>query len=476
MNQIDISSDSAQLRPLAEVDRAMTWAMVESSPDGMLLTDEHGVIMLVNAQIETLFGFDRVELLGCPVETLLPERHRQVHTAHRTRYRAAPRPRVMGGDDRELMGRRRDGTEFPVEVSLSPLTTNDGLRVVATVRDVTERLATESFGHAVLEMIGVAHDGVFMFEPESLQFAYVNHGAAAQLGYTSSELLTMSPLHIKPDLDETSFRELLRPLISGAVDSLTISTNHRRKDGRDVPVEIVLDYPPAVDSRQRRLVVALVRDITDRLASEEDQRRSEARLQVLQDRERLALDMHDLVIQRLFAAGMGLQAVVGSIGDQRTKQRISDTIDELDRTITGLRTAIFGLTNDASTSLTEHLDNVISYASGHLGFAPTVNIEGDIEAIPEDLGWQLVPALTEALSNVARHAQATSVEIAVRVDHETLSMTVLDDGFGIDPDAPRGNGLDNLFDRARHVGGELTIDSTPGQGTTLTLTTPLSNR
>ena len=468
---VEATSDRPQLQPLADLDEAVTWAMVESSPDGMLLANEHGVLMLVNEQIETLFGYDRGELLGLAVETLLPERHRDVHTAHRTRYRAEASPRPMGAD-LALIGRRQDGTEFPVEVSLSPITTKQGLRVVATVRDITDRLAVLARGHAVLEMIDATHDGVFMLDAETLTFTYVNHGAEVQLGYTGAELLAMSPLHITPDYDESRFRALLEPLLSGEFESYTFTTMHRRRDGHDVPVEITLDYPSPVDPRQQRVVVALVRDITVRLATEAGVRRNESRLRVLQDRERLARDMHDIVIQRLFAAGMGLQAVVGSITDAHVEQRVSDTVDELDRTIADLRVAIFELTNVSASTVAEQIDEVIEHAAVQLAFAPTIVIDGDVDSIPAELREHLVPALTEALSNVARHARAATVSIALRIDSETISLTVVDDGVGIGSTGTRGNGLDNLAARAHEVGGTVSIQSHPDRGTTLTWTTP----
>ncbi len=471
MAPIDTIRGVPQLQPLADLDEAVTWAMVESSPDGMLLADEAGLLVLVNTQIETLFGYDRGELLGLPVERLIPERHRSAHTLHRTRYGTAPGPRAMGGE-LALMGRRQDGTEFPVEVSLSPITTRQGQLVVATVRDITDRLALLAPGHAVLEMIGATHDGVFMFDAQSLRFTYVNHGAELQLGYTGDELLAMSPLHITPDYDEAQLRALLGPLLSGEIDSSTFTTTHRRKDGRNVAVEITLDYPPPVDPRHRRVVVALVRDITDRLASEDGLRRNELRLRVLHDRERLARDMHDIVIQRLFAAGMGLQAVVGSIDDPHVVQRVSDTVDELDRTIADLRVAIFQLTNVTTASVADQINKIIEHAANHLAFAPTIDFDGDVEAIHPALLEQLIPALTEALSNVARHAKAATVAIALRVDRETISLIVADDGIGIDPNGRRGNGLDNMNSRARQVGGSITVDSQPDHGTTLTWVTP----
>ncbi|MEP1123141.1 MAG: PAS domain S-box protein [Ilumatobacter sp.] len=278
-----------RLQPLADLDEAVTWAMVESSPDGMLLADEHGVLLLVNTQIETLFGYDRGELLGLTVEKLITERHRSAHMAHRTRYADAPRPRAMGSE-LALQGRRRDGTEFAVEVSLSPITTDRGLRVVATVRDITERLAVD----------------------DALQ-------------------------------------------------------------------------------------------------------RNESRLRILHDRERLARDMHDTVIQRLFGAGMGLQAVVGSITDPHVAQRVSDTVDELDRTISDLRVAIFELTKVTTATVTEQIQEIVDHSADHLACTPSIDTDGDVDSIRPEHTEQLLPVLTEALSNVARHARATVVVISLRV-------------------------------------------------------------
>lgn len=471
MAHVDISDSADGPQPQSDVAEAITLAMVESSPDGMLLADEHGVISLVNAQIEALFGYDRADLVGYKVEKLIPERHREVHSAHRTRYRAAPKPRAMGGD-LELMGLRHDGTEFPVEVSLSPITTNDGLRVVATVRDITDRLDGDAHRHAVLRMIGAAHDGVFMFTPDTLTFTYVNLGAELQLGYSADELLSMSPLHINPKFSQTSFRKLLGPVLSGEVESHTFTTMHRHKNGTDFPVEILLDYPPPAGPGKPRLVVALVRDITVRVEAEEAVRRSEASVRLLEERERLARDLHDLVIQRLFAAGMGLQAVQSSIENPRAAKRVFDTIIELDHTIGELRTAIFQLTNNVSDSVRDRIADIVDHATVQLGYRPNMSIDGDPETIPPPLCEQLLPALTEALSNVARHAQAARVDIDLVVDEENVQLTVSDDGVGINPDAPRGNGLDNLISRARSLGGFVSIESRPDDGTRLVWTTP----
>jgi PAS domain S-box-containing protein len=116
--------------------------LLEAAPDGMVGVDRSGAIRFVNRQLESLFGYDRTELIGQSVDKLVPERFGNTHETHRQRYFADPRTRPMGAG-LELRGRRRDGTEFPVDISLSSIETADGLLVTAAVRDVTERKRAE---------------------------------------------------------------------------------------------------------------------------------------------------------------------------------------------------------------------------------------------------------------------------------------------------------------------------------------------
>ncbi|HUP72911.1 MAG TPA: PAS domain S-box protein [Acidimicrobiales bacterium] len=464
------------LRPLSDagLDDQAVWGLVDSAPDGIVLVDEAGKILLVNRKTEELFGYDRVELLGRSVDQLLPERFRQVHRAHRTRYRVEPRTRSMGAG-LSLFGRRADGTEFPIEISLSPLRTQAGLRVVAMVRDITERVGVEAEAKRISEVLDATSDALMIFDADTLRFTYANKGAADHVGYSRDELLTMSMLHIAPEYTETSLRATLEPLVRGDLPSLTFTTVHRRRDGTDIPVEIVLQAVSNPDGPPRAFV-KVARDISERLAADTLLRRAEQDVRVFEDRERIARDLHDVVIQKLFAAGLGINATAARSTDPDVAQRLAPIIDDLDDTIRELRSTIFSLntrqSNPSSTRL--EIQRVITDGQTALGFEPEVRLNGAIDTLPAHIVTELLPVLREALSNIARHADASTAIVDLRVT-DMLRLCVQDNGIGIDAgaDSSGGNGIRNTSTRATALGGTCDIHGAPEGGTILEWTVPL---
>jgi signal transduction histidine kinase len=186
------------------------------------------------------------------------------------------------------------------------------------------------------------------------------------------------------------------------------------------------------------------------------------------DRERIARDLHDLVIQRLFAAGLSIQSLRRYTSDPVAHSRIAAVTTELDDTIRELRDTIYSLrTNDTAEPLTGRILRAVQQESLSAGVTPQLVFTGPVdESIPEDVAAHLLPVLSEALSNALRHSEADEIKISVSAEPELVEVLISDDGNGFSAPA-RLSGLANIQHRANLLGGNCTVDSTPGKGTTV---------
>jgi signal transduction histidine kinase len=204
-------------------------------------------------------------------------------------------------------------------------------------------------------------------------------------------------------------------------------------------------------------------------------RRDVERLSVYADRDRIARDLHDLVIQRLFATGMQLESVVRQVPDPTAQARVRQAVDDLDETIREIRGAIYALGHDEiaeTTSLRVRLLEALDAAEQQLGFAPAVRMSGLLDTrVPPPVQDHVLSVLREALSNVARHSRAGRVDVEVEA-YDELVLRVVDDGIGL-PEGGRRSGLQNLQERAELLGGSLYAASAPVNGTELIWRVPL---
>ncbi len=206
-----------------------------------------------------------------------------------------------------------------------------------------------------------------------------------------------------------------------------------------------------------------------------DARLDQQRMVLLEDRDRIARDLHDHVIQRLFVAGLTVQSVASGLSGDRRGERLAQVVGDIDATIRQIRTSIFelrGALGPETGTLRTQLVDVAAELTETLGFSPRLRFTGPLDAVvPEPIVEDLLAVVREALTNVARHAQAGQVDVEVAATSAQLSVDVIDNGIGIG-EAARRSGLANLRERAQRHGGELT---TPDhEGTHVRWTIPLS--
>ncbi len=478
-----------------------------ASPDAVLVIGASGAIETASPAVQSLFGYHPDELIGQRVEALVPDDLRALHERHQARYRTRPTARAMGSG-LALFGQRRDGSTFPVDVSLAPLPIDGEQLVAAYVRDATERRRDEALLRYVNDisrelLAGVPTDEIlaltaagarklvggatsWIVVPEGADHLTVaaadGPGSEALIGarvdahasISARAITTGEPIHIADMITEPGVLPEAEALKLGpgvyvplhadgtAIGALVVA----RSAGSD-PIAIAEINALTTFASGAAIVLSLGQT-----------RQQVERLQIIADHERIARDLHDSVIQRLFALGMSLQAAC-SLADPAVGERINDAVDGIDDVIRDIRETIFELGRHATGApdIRQQLRQVAAESASQLGFQPRVAFRGPVEtAVDAQHLDDLLAVAREALSNAARHAQSHAVEVVLMASEGAITLTVADDGIGLPDSPPAGHGLANMEARAARFGGQFTTRARQPNGTVVEWRVPIPEK
>ena len=483
--------------------------VVERTSNGMMITDKNGYVEWINQGFTKLSGYTLEELAGRKPGHIL----QGPDTDHNTVKRIGEALSRKTGIHVELVNYHKSGYRYWLELDIEPIFDDAGklINYISVENDISERRATNAALEQFKATLDQTFDAVFIFDSQTLYFTYVNHGAVNQIGYSREEMLNMTPVDIKPEFTQASFREMLAPLTKKQVASLSLETVHRHRDGRHIPVDILLQLVDRPGGSSE--FVAIVRDVTEqkRILRELEQSRDEARQAARVKSEFLANMSHEIrtpmnailgmahllsntapsptqmnFIEKIQAAGNNLLGIINDILDfskiEAGQMKIEEVAFELDGVLAGISDMVAVKAQEKGLELLFHAKKGIPR-----------HLVGD----PLRIGQVLINLVNNAVKFTHKGEVVISVEGGdVETGRIPLHFVVRDTGIGMSPpqvqalfqpfsqaDASTtrkfgGTGLGLAICRqlALLMGGDIWVESEEGKGSAfhfqLTLTCP----
>ena len=493
--------------------------LLEAAPEAMIIVDGTSQIQLVNAQTLRLFGYTRDELIGLPLERLIPERLRHQHAGLGADYIAAPTPRAMG-EGKELFALRKDGSEFPVQVSLSPLETAKGLVIITAVRDITERRqaeqalrAAQQLAESTLESVPASlavldANGTIVSTNRSWNdFSEANGASPETTGIGTNYLALCEVAAAEGIVEAAQFARGIREVMSGARCRFSMEYPcHSPEQQRWFvgyvtsclgigPSSVVVAH---VDISERKHAELVIQKLNAELELRVDQRtkalrsaNKELRHQILRrhrleeeileiserEQQRIGRDLHDDLGQQLAAASMmsavhARKLMKRGAPEADAAQQITQLLKEALALTRGLARGLHPVAPEPG-GLRSALQGLAERASETFQIDCHLECPLDLQIDNNTMATHLYRIAQEAVTNGVRHGHASSIGIEVSADPHRLVLSIRDNGKGLPAEESerKGMGLRIMSYRSDMIGGELGIGRNPdGKGITVTCT------
>lgn len=477
----------------------------EAISEGILVVNSKHEIVASNSLADQMFGYERDELLGKPLNTIIPKQYRKTHENHVDHFIENRETRRMGLG-RNIHGLMKSGEEFPLEAGLTPFGIYGETYVMALVSDISFRKKTEAELSHWYRIFEDSLNEIYVFDTDTLQFLDVNHGALANIGYSLDEMKGMTPVDIKPDFNNTSFRKLIAPILDNKVEKLVFEARHQRKDQSIYDVEVHLQLSLI---NRTKVFVAIILDITERKAYTITLEKTVAeRTRQLEQALSKEKELGDLKTKFLSLVSHEFKTPLSTILTSTTllgKYTETDQQDKRDKHLETIRNKVKYLDtilNDflsverleagkvkyhfTDFALSKVINEVVYDANMLLKEGQKIEYPQNIDKIVLQFDEKILELI---LSNLVHNAikyspENSSVILEVTESKDFIKMAVIDSGIGIPVDEQKfifdryfraenalltqgtGIGLNIAQRHLQNLGGDITFKSIENEGTT----------